>query len=80
MRLRKYEKGWYLVELDGHEWSIVNMQGQSIRWSGPGAHWEIRLGGEGPHRIGAKSVHTAWTRAEAVEWLSEPENRKRALR
>lgn len=59
----KLEAGWY--HLEGTVYTICNMRGQSVRYSGACATWEIRIGRASNPRGGARPVQTCWSMRDA---------------
>jgi hypothetical protein len=72
IKYRRRGRGSYIADVKGQRVAIVNMKGDGPNapaWRGPVPSWEVRVGGHGEHDIGSKTVHTAWTLAEARQYV-----------
>lgn len=71
MKISRVEPGFYVVvTIGGEEFEVVSMQGQAVRYTGVGPHWQVRvplLRMAGGSRI----LHEGYTKREVLAWLDE---------
>lgn len=74
IKWQRVEPGWYRTEVNGVRYEILNMQGESIRYSGVGSHWILSRGGEGDLSLGRQQISSHLGLADAkiaLEWHLE---------
>lgn len=62
-RLTRKAPGWYFTRIGATVYEIVNMQGESVKYSGLGPHWITKVDGV--------RVDESYTLKDCKRWLTK---------